>query len=433
MKHFLLISIIYLLSVYSVTNAQWVQVDQEQIYAMTFWVSDTSLIAGCGNGIYNSNNNGTTWNLLLPWTNLEFVNAIVSAPAETGGTNIFAGGLGGVYLSTNGGTNWIAANVGLENKEVRSLAVSTDETKAITTLFAGTTSGVFRSTDNGTSWSESGLDSCDVLALTVIKDETGKSIILAGIEETGFVSGSIFRSIDNGSSWIATSLSTYFTACFAPFPDGEGGTKILAGTYSGVYESTDYGINWTFLDKGPHWSVHSLVIIPNEAGGMNFLAGTFKGGISLSIKNGEEWNEANTGLMYEDVSVCALAVSGNNIFAATNDINGRIWRRSLSEILASITSVNNSGVVPSHFRLDQNYPNPFNPSTSIQYAIGSRQFVQLKVYDVLGKEAATLVDEYKVAGGYEVNFDASMLSSGIYFYKLKAGNFIETKKMIVIK
>ncbi|MBK7229251.1 MAG: T9SS type A sorting domain-containing protein [Ignavibacteriales bacterium] len=95
-------------------------------------------------------------------------------------------------------------------------------------------------------------------------------------------------------------------------------------------------------------------------------------------------------------------------------------------------------ITPSEFALEQNYPNPFNPSTSIQYAIGNKQFVQLKVYDVLGNEIATLVNEEKPAGSYEVEFDVAQdsrpaIASGIYFYKLQAGEFIQTKKMILIK
>ena len=89
--------------------------------------------------------------------------------------------------------------------------------------------------------------------------------------------------------------------------------------------------------------------------------------------------------------------------------------------------------VVSEFELEQNYPNPFNPSTSIQYAIGSMQFVQLKVYDVLGNEVVTLVDGEKSAGSYEVEFDASYLASGMYLYKLQAGSFVEMKKMILLK
>jgi hypothetical protein len=98
----------------------------------------------------------------------------------------------------------------------------------------------------------------------------------------------------------------------------------------------------------------------------------------------------------------------------------------------------------STFSLSQNYPNPFNPSTNIQYAIGSlptgqagTQFVTLIVYDVLGKEVATLVNEEKPAGSYEVEFKSSagslQLASGIYYYQLKSGDYIETKKMILMK
>ena len=95
--------------------------------------------------------------------------------------------------------------------------------------------------------------------------------------------------------------------------------------------------------------------------------------------------------------------------------------------------VGNDISVPSGFILYQNYPNPFNPSTKIQYAISSRQFVSLRVYDVLGNEIATLVNEEKPAGSYEINFNASGLTSGMYFYSIKVGNFSETKKMLLLK
>jgi len=85
------------------------------------------------------------------------------------------------------------------------------------------------------------------------------------------------------------------------------------------------------------------------------------------------------------------------------------------------------------FALNQNYPNPFNPTTKIKYSIPEISYVILKVFDVLGREVATLVDEYRDAGSYEVEFDASHLASGIYYYQLKAGSFIETKKMIYLK
>ncbi|MFZ1517134.1 MAG: T9SS type A sorting domain-containing protein [Ignavibacteriaceae bacterium] len=99
-----------------------------------------------------------------------------------------------------------------------------------------------------------------------------------------------------------------------------------------------------------------------------------------------------------------------------------------------ITDANENNILlPTEFSLSQNYPNPFNPSTSIQYAISSRQLVQLKVYDILGSEVATLVNQEQSVGNYKVDFNASHLSSGVYFYQIKAGEFIQSKKMILIK
>jgi hypothetical protein len=98
-----------------------------------------------------------------------------------------------------------------------------------------------------------------------------------------------------------------------------------------------------------------------------------------------------------------------------------------------ITNVSNETVSPITFSLSQNYPNPFNPATVIKYQIGELSFVTLKVYDVLGNEITTLVDEEKPLGNYEVEFNANNHSSGVYFYQLKAGSFIETKKMILVR
>lgn len=98
-----------------------------------------------------------------------------------------------------------------------------------------------------------------------------------------------------------------------------------------------------------------------------------------------------------------------------------------------ITNVKEDFVLLDGFRLEQNYPNPFNPSTSIQYQVSSISNVSLAVYDILGKEVATLIDEHKSAGKYEVEFNASQLSSGVYLYQLTAGNFIVTKKMVLLR
>ncbi len=88
---------------------------------------------------------------------------------------------------------------------------------------------------------------------------------------------------------------------------------------------------------------------------------------------------------------------------------------------------------PSEFSLSQNYPNPFNPNTNIGFQIAGSGFVSLKVYDIMGKEAAVLVNENLIAGSYNINFDASGLASGMYFYKLTSGEFTDTKKLILVK
>ena len=98
-----------------------------------------------------------------------------------------------------------------------------------------------------------------------------------------------------------------------------------------------------------------------------------------------------------------------------------------------ITSVEDNESAPVTFALEQNYPNPFNPSTSIQYSVGSNQFVTLKVYDILGKEVVTLVHENKSAGSHHVTFDASKIPNGLYFYRLTTASFSQTKKMLVVK
>ncbi|MCJ7554712.1 MAG: T9SS type A sorting domain-containing protein, partial [Ignavibacteriaceae bacterium] len=90
-------------------------------------------------------------------------------------------------------------------------------------------------------------------------------------------------------------------------------------------------------------------------------------------------------------------------------------------------------LIPGTFALGQNYPNPFNPSTTINFALPQTSNVVLKVYDVLGREVATLLNGEKAAGNYEVNFDASQFASGMYIYTLQAGNFSTSKKMMLMK
>lgn len=137
------------------------------------------------------------------------------------------------------------------------------------------------------------------------------------------------------------------------------------------------------------------------------------------------WQQTN-GPYGGNVSCLAINSSGD-IFAGTN--GGGVFRS-----VESTTSVEEiDGMIPSSFALHQNYPNPFNPSTRITYTIPRSDFITLKVYDILGREIKTIVSEFQKAGNYSFHFDASKLSSGVYFYSLQAGDFDETKKMVLIR
>jgi hypothetical protein len=121
-------------------------------------------------------------------------------------------------------------------------------------------------------------------------------------------------------------------------------------------------------------------------------------------------------------------------------IRDEMWDLILDKFSIPV-SVNENKDIPKYFMLDQNYPNPFNPTTTIKYSIPNDVTLngvgggksQLKVFDVLGRNIKTLVDEHQSAGNYSVEFDASKLTSGIYYYTLQYGNYVETKKMLLIK
>jgi len=139
----------------------------------------------------------------------------------------------------------------------------------------------------------------------------------------------------------------------------------------------------------------------------------------------------------------ANQVYTDTIFSAGNSVNGdgfnnsqdrwNFGQRFVVHVIDQVSSVEDDNIVVKDFILDQNYPNPFNPSTMISYSIPQSSFVTLKVYDIVGNEVATLVNETKSAGKYDISFDASNLSNGVYLYSIKTNNFTSTKKMILMK
>ncbi len=226
-----------------------------------------------------------------------------------------------------------------------------------------------------------------------------------------------------------------------------------ANTYFRITALTERGEKYHSNIMYGH-SVDNLA--PSPVGGLNASYGNNKAKISWTLNSEPDMKNY---LVYrstsEKVSFDTLQVYGtttDSVFVDENplevstyyfvrpvDIHKNIGQA--SSVLLHITDVEDGSELPTKFSLAQNYPNPFNPSTTIKYAISTiakgklsnGMRVTLKVYDVLGRKVATLVDKFQRAGNYSVTFNASNLSSGIYYYRLKAGNFVEMKKMILLK
>jgi hypothetical protein len=114
------------------------------------------------------------------------------------------------------------------------------------------------------------------------------------------------------------------------------------------------------------------------------------------------------------------------------ELNNGIWQK-LNGVICNQTSVNNKNITPTQFMLNQNYPNPFNPGTTISFNLPSRLIVSLKVFDALGREIGTLVNDELSAGDHMFRWNAKDFASGVYFYRLQTGSFIVTKKLILLR
>jgi hypothetical protein len=381
-----------------------------------YGINQTNLITCTGSReIFISTDNGNNWSQINRFSDYDIFSFIYCSN-EAGGINILAGG-NGIFLSTDNGISWTTQ--GLTNTRVFSFAAIPDG-KGTTNLFAGTENqGVFLSTNSGTSWTavNSGLTSFYINDLVV----NGMNLF-AGTED------GVFLSTDNGTNWRAVSNGLpkddqYGYYLIRDLEVSE--TNLFVASYYGVFLSTNNGTSWNEINSGlTNTDVSALIVSPD---GMYLFAGTTGSGVFLSTDNGTSWNEINLGLP-ENLYVSSFVIDGMNLYIGTGGCG--IWRRPLSEM---ITAVESSSELPTNFVLYQNYPNPFNPTTNIQFQIVDFGIVSLKIYDVLGNDVATLVNEEKPAGTYEVTWNAANLPSGVYFYQLKAGSFIATKKLLMLK
>ncbi len=388
------------------TNAQWVQISNgmgSDKSVASISVFDNIIFAGTwDSGVYISTNNGTIW------IQTDLNNQSVFSFAKLG-NNIYAGTItNGLYLSTNVGINWV--HLEFSDLEVRCLTVSGN------TIFAGICEhsnpiGVYQSTDNGVNWNSTGALNMWIYSLTTIGNN-----VFAG------TSSGVYKSTNNGANWIQSGLINRYIYSLASLGDNifAGSEEYNATGYGGVYYSTNNGINWS-------QSLNSKTIYSLAVKGNNVLAGIKSNGINQTSNNGANWIDINQGFNSLR-TVRTLVMTDSFIFAGIE--SNSVWRRPLSEIIG----INNiSTETPSKYSLSQNYPNPFNPKTNLKFDISKLGDVKLVVYDIMGREVQTLVNEKLQPGTYEASFDGSLLNSGVYFYKLVTDGFTETKKMLMIK
>ncbi len=417
--------------------------------------SDGYIFAGQGvYGVARSTNQGISWN------DLGLGIDMVLAVSFNADGHIFAGTYSsGIYRSTNNGLSWEQVNNGLTTSYISCIIVDTNQA-----IYAGTDVGIFKSTTNGSNWEL-------VTAGTTLANVWALTINHLGDFFAGTIGGGIFRSTDGGENWEEKNNGLTNTQVFCIV--GNQG-NLFAGTLGGgVFKSTDNGDLWVeanegLLDPG----IYSLALNSNDY----IFAGTFSRGVYKSVMpvpveltnytavvSGDavilKWTTAteknNLGFEIERQDPVTKPASGEWVkiglvpgngtseeihsyfFEDETIISGHYHYR-LKQIDYDGTYKYSNEVevevtIPAEFALYQNYPNPFNPTTSIKYEIRNEGLVQLKVYDILGREVVTLVNGYQQSGSHRVEFNGHNLSSGIYFYQLKSGSFTSTKKFILMK
>jgi hypothetical protein len=223
----------------------------------------------------------------------------------------------------------------------------------------------------------------------------------------------------HSSVWVADSLPG--GGHLMAFNNREGmGSSVVVEIEPPYYNTYNYYIepNQPFGPAAPYWTFTAGWFYSNHLGGCQRLP---NGNTIIA--------ESTAGYLFEVDSLGTVVWS----YSAGGQIP-RVLRYPLDYLSGTVTNADGNSDDPViTFSLLQNYPNPFNPATSIKYTVGEREFVSLKVFDLLGNEVVVLINEEKSAGEYKIDFDASHLSGGVYFYQLKAGNFAETKKMLLLK
>jgi len=361
----------------------------------------------------------------------------------------------GLYYSPDDGVTWIKITFPYDKVGMAYLRTSGD-------LYVDAPfNGLYRLKKDSTSWQYVGFK--DVEVGNIIECTSG--YLLASISSIKSYSNAncLYISKYGGILWssVSTNFSSYLSPKFAKHPNGD----IYVASLNGVYKSTT-GESWTYCHPGTINTISidadSIIYIgleeelrtsSNEGAGWNVSTFTQK---PFEIEYIFRDQQDNVYIETSNISHSFIykKVKGTTVWSLLGELNGwggraygykpqinskgdifYIDASNLYKIDRTITSVQQEVTpsLPQQFILSQNYPNPFNPSTTINYSIPQTSFVILKVYDVLGNEVVTLVEEEKEAGCYKVEFNGSKLSSSIYLYRLQAGDISMTKKFILLK
>jgi photosystem II stability/assembly factor-like uncharacterized protein len=406
----------YYSGVYKTTNngTNW-QKSDNGILAPCLWGITTAgnymFATFYGQGVFKSTNWGESWEAVNSGINSPYVRQII-----TKDNNIFVKNLARVLKSTNYGISWESVSGGLESVNYL-MSLYTDGTD----LYAGSFyTGLFKSTNNGANWFSLGLQNGDIRAI-----KKKGNMLFAGTDTEG-----MYVTTNEGANWIEINNGlpiTYFLHARAL--ENMGDNIFLGSVFrGGLYKTTNNGTNWILGNNGIYDSVVFALTVKDSI----LYASDYTDGLYITKNLGNTWKYKGEGLYKKDVrSIC---IAGGYVFVACNGFG--VWRRPLYEVI-SVRQI--STEIPERTEMDQNFPNPFNPVTSIKYYIPSNlkrqsSIIRLVVYDILGKEITTLVNNKQKPGSYEVQFNGEELSSGIYFYSLFVdGVRAETRKMLLLK
>lgn len=348
-------------------------------------------------GIYRSFDAGLSWHPLFNFGTTG--NNIFSLHAND--TLILAGTRTGILRSTNYGVNFAFSNNGMTpNSWVWDIAADSNNIIA-----AATSNGLFISSNQGDSWQQT---------TGIPAGDTVTSVEFFSINTDNGFTEKLMAGTDDGKILTSSSKAGYAGLVLSAIL----GTNVKVESVSRTYVS---------LEDLYHFYIAASSKNPQLPGG----------GVYKSTNEGQTFTVINNGLPQNPVASRIIrGLSDTTIVKLytglfNNQNNGaQVYTQSFPIGIQQI-----SNEVPNGFSLSQNYPNPFNPSTKIKFNISGSSVAPtfLHVYDILGREVATLVNEELKPGTYEVSFDAGKFSSGIYFYKISAGSFTETKRMILLK